>query len=100
MRFDAIVPPVIPSKSRTQSDNSMRNDDEDRPANGMIAPSDFGAASSADHTVVNLCCPQVQMKGDYSNEDGSLWPRVREIAEDLDQAKALAHQHHILTESS
>ena len=25
---------------------------------------------------------------------------MREIAEDLDQAKALAHEHHILTESS
>jgi hypothetical protein len=27
-------------------------------------------------------------------------PRVREIAENLDQAKALAHQHHILIEFS
>jgi hypothetical protein len=27
-----------------------------------------------------------------------LWFPMREIAEDLDQAKALAHEHHILTE--
>ena len=29
-----------------------------------------------------------------------LWLRVREIAEDLDQAEALAHEHHVLTEPS
>src|SRR5262245_43925777 len=29
-----------------------------------------------------------------------LWFRMLEIAEDLDQAEALAHQHHVLTESS
>jgi hypothetical protein len=29
-----------------------------------------------------------------------LWFRMLEIAEDLDQAKALAHEHHVLTESS
>ena len=38
--------------------------------------------------------------GPFRRKPAPLWFRVREIAEDLDQAKAFAHEHHVFAEPS